>query len=204
MVVLGGSVGFRGCPLCPSSHSPFQSLLYSPPTNTRHFETAETLGVGEGGKGEIENIKRGNTPIKSWIWGRNSLLWAGRGVPWGSLGFRGCPLCPSSHFPCPSIPYSALPTTNSRCETAETLCIGKGGRGNEKSKSWKTPIKSCIWGRNSLLCVFRGVPWGSVGFRGVPWGSAVVQCAHLSIICSPRCHIPPFAPIRCVSQPPKL
>ena len=130
----------------------------------------------------------GETPTRSWIWSRNTIL-----------GFRGVPrlsVLPISPFS--SSPYSALPTNTRRFETTEMLGIGEGAgeRRKREERKCENTDKSGIWRRNP--------PYGSsVGFRGLPWRSAVARFAHLSIPLSPRLHIPPFRQIPDVSKPPK-
>ena len=113
------------------------------------------------------------------------------------MGFRGCPFCPSFHSPLSSLPYSALPTNTRRYENTETLGIGAGGGGKGEKRSAKEEKRRRKVGFDGLIPSYGR----SVGFRGVP--RSVAHCAHLPILRSPRCHIPPFQTIRRVPNPPK-
>ena len=66
------------------------------------FETTEKLGIGRGMRREgSEKRKSGETRKKGGFEGEIDPFEC-------SAGFRGCPLCPSSHYPVSSTPYAAL------------------------------------------------------------------------------------------------
>ena len=86
-----GSSKFRGGPLCPLAF--LLTPIFHRPNNTRHFETTETLGIGEGGKWETRGAKV-RKARKMLDFRAKIPFIAFRGVPSGSVGFRGGPLCP--------------------------------------------------------------------------------------------------------------
>ena len=172
-----GSVGFRGCPLCPphiilSPRSPIcrpsdKWKAFRNHRNVRYWQREE-----DGGKREEE--KRRSALEKAYLRASSTLL----SVPSGSAGFRGCPLRPSIHYPVSSPPYAALPTNGKRPETAETLGSAGGGEAKKRETRKKGGFEGAI------------EPFGrSLGFRRIPWVPrlSVVPVLPLSSLLDPIC-----------------
>ena len=131
-----------------------------------------------------------------------------RQVPWGPANFSGGTLFLSSlgpwflgappsaavahcaRWPLSSPLYPTHQTIQGVSKPPKLWVLWKGG-------GWAKTSRAKV-GKHRQKVGFAGV----IPPYGVPWGSAVVHSAHLSILRSPRCHIPPFQPIPGVSKPP--
>ena len=131
-----GSASFSGGPLRPMAF--LLAPIFQPPSNTRRFETAETWGIGAGGRrGQSDRIENAKTALKRCISGRNSPLLVFRGEPPGSAVVH----CANWHFS--SLLYSTrhpIPGV-SKPPTRWVFGNGRGGgRGDRKrqknEKSW--------------------------------------------------------------------
>ena len=169
--IVHGSVGRRLVPRWPIAPDGFfRAPIPRPPTDTRRFETAETLGFGYGRNGKT----RGSQAQKPrqiggcGFVGNNALLLVFRQGPWGPARLRGVPQWPI--VPAGVSPHSCIPPTNLYQAFRNRRNSGYRGMGegeNERAKLKKRNKRWIRWG-NYLLLAFRGTPAGSAGIRSGP------------------------------------
>ena len=197
----------RGDLLCAFSISRSRRPIY-PPGKYQAFESRREVPYwtewGRGGGARKREAPKCDINDKRRISARNTRISVSRGAPSGCVGFRQIPsrsvaaMSPIARSPRSYIPP---PTNIRRFETADTLVIGRRGGGWGRRSETNCGNREEKMGIRSK-CPPVGAPRVSVRLRWAPPGSAEAQCAHVTIVLSPRSLYSAPQTIHGVSKPP--